>query len=124
MSTATLSDVELQRDVLNELRFEPSVDAAGIAVSVRGRVVTLRGYVSSYAEKYAAERAAKRVHGVKAVANELDAKLPGSNRRTDEDIAAAAVNALKSNLSVPADGIRARHRRIEAELETRWTTQY
>jgi osmotically-inducible protein OsmY len=106
MSTATLTDSELQRDVLEELKWEPSVDAAHIGVSVKNGVVTLSGHVPSYAEKYAAERAAKRVHGVKAVANELDVKLPGSSRRTDEDIAMAAVNALKSNSSVPADKIK------------------
>ena len=106
MTTATMTDSELQLDVLNELKWEPSVDAAHIGVSVKDGVVTLSGHVSSYAEKYAAERAAKRVHGVKAVANELDVKLPGSSQRTDEDIAAAAVNALKSHISVPADKIK------------------
>ncbi len=106
MSTATLTDAQLQRDVLDELRWEPSVDAAHIGVSVKEGIVTLTGHVSSYAEKYAAERAAKRVYGVKAVANELDVKLPGSGRRTDEDIAAAAVSALRSNLAVPADKIK------------------
>src|ERR1700759_51624 len=106
MSTATVSDTELQSDVLDELKWEPSVDAAHIGVSVKNGVVTLSGHVSSYAEKYAAERAAKRVYGVKAVANELDVKLPGSSRRTDEDIAAAAVGALRSNLAVPADKIK------------------
>jgi osmotically-inducible protein OsmY len=106
MSTATLTDTQLQRDVLDELKWEPSVDAADIGVSVKEGIVTLTGHVSSYAEKYAAERAAKRVYGVKAVANELDVKLPGSSRRTDEDIAAAAVGALRSNLAVPADKIK------------------
>ena len=106
MSTATLTDTQLQRDVLDELKWEPSVNAAHIGVSVKDGIVTLTGHVPSYAEKYAAERAAKRVYGVKAVANELDVKLPGSSQRTDEDIAAAAVNALKSNLAVPADKIK------------------
>src|SRR6267378_2100898 len=98
--TATLSDVELQRDVLDELKWEPSVNAAHIGVSVKNGVITLSGHVPSYAEKYAAERAAKRVHGVRAVANEIDVKLPGSSQRTDEDIAIAAVNALKANVLV------------------------
>ena len=80
MSTTTVTDSELQRDVLEELKWEPSVDAAHIGVSVKEGVVTLSGHVSSYAEKYAAERAAKRVYGVKAVANELEVKLPGSSR--------------------------------------------
>ncbi len=106
MTIATLSDTELQRAALEELRWDPSVNAAHIGVSVKDGVVTLSGHVPSFAEKNAAERAAKRVYGVRAVANELDVKLPDSNRRTDEDIAAAAVNALRANLFVPADKIR------------------
>lgn len=106
MSVATMTDSELQRDVLEELRWEPSVEATHIGVSVKDGIVTLTGHVSSYSEKYAAERAAKRVYGVKAVANELDVKLAVSGRRTDEDIASAAVNALRSNVAVPADKIK------------------
>src|SRR5437762_10013246 len=106
MSTATMTDIDLQRDVLDELKWEPSVNAAHIGVSVKNGVVTLTGHVSSFAEKYAAEKAAKRVYGVAAVANELDVKLPGSSQRTDEDIAAACVNALKANISVPRDKIK------------------
>jgi osmotically-inducible protein OsmY len=125
MSTATMSDSELQREVLNELRWEPSVDAAHIGVSVKDGVVTLSGYVSSYAEKYAAERAAKRVHGVKALANELEVRLPGSGQRTDVDIAAAAVRALESNLSVPADKIKVTVSKgwVKLEGEVEWQYQ-
>jgi osmotically-inducible protein OsmY len=101
------TDMDLQHDVLDELKWEPSVNAAHIGVSVKDGVVTLTGHVPSYAEKYAAERAAKRVYGVKAVADELDVKLPGSSKRTDEDIATACVNALKSSYSVPQDKIKA-----------------
>ena len=106
MATATMSDVDLQRDILDELEWEPSVNAAHIGVTVKEGVVTLTGHVPSYAEKYAAERAAKRVHGVMAVANELDVKLPGSSQRTDQDIATACVNALKANISVPSDKVK------------------
>jgi len=125
MSIATMSDSELQRDVLSELRWEPSVDAAHIGVSVKNGIVTLSGHVPSFAEKYAAERAAKRVHGVKAVANELDVKLPGSSQRTDEDIAAAAVSALKSNLAVPADKIKVTVSKgwLKLEGEVEWQYQ-
>ncbi|WP_437306456.1 BON domain-containing protein [Sorangium sp. So ce388] len=98
------TDIELQRDVVSELSWEPSVNAAHIAVSVKAGVVTLRGHASTYAEKQAAEEAAKRVYGVSAVVNELDVKLP--DRRTDEDIAAAAVRALEWNILVPADKIK------------------
>jgi osmotically-inducible protein OsmY len=92
--------------VENELKWEPSVNEAHIGVAVKDGVVTLTGHVPSYSEKYAAEKAAKRVYGVKAVANELDVKLPGSSKRTDEDIAQACVNALKANYSVPQDKIK------------------
>jgi osmotically-inducible protein OsmY len=100
------TDTELQRDVLDELKWEPSVNAAHVGVSVKDGIVTLTGHVPSFSEKYYAEKAAKRVYGVKAVANELDVKLPGSSKRTDEDIAKACVNALKSNYSVPQDKIK------------------
>lgn len=109
------SDTELQRDVLNELAWEPSVAPAHIGVSVKDGIVTLSGHVSSYWEKYAAERAAKRVYGVRAVANELDVKLPGDSKRTDEDIARAAVNALRSNVSIPAD-------RVKVTVSKGWVT--
>jgi osmotically-inducible protein OsmY len=100
------TDTELQRDVLEQLKWEPSVNAAHIGVAVKDGVVTLTGHVPSYGEKYAAEKAAKRVYGVRAVANELDVKLPGSSQRTDEDIAQACVNALKSSYSVPQDKVK------------------
>src|SRR3954451_10648152 len=116
------ADSELQHDVLEELKWEPSVNPAHIGVSVKDGIVTLTGHVPSYAEKYAAERAAKRVQGVKAVANELDVKLPYSTQRTDEDIAIAAVNALKSNVVVPADKIKVTVNKgwITLEGEVEW----
>jgi len=95
------SDSELQRDLLDELRWEPGVDAANIGVTVKSGIVTLEGEVDSFAEKWAAERAVKRVPGVKALAVEVEVKLPGSSERTDADIARAAENALVWNASVP-----------------------
>jgi osmotically-inducible protein OsmY len=100
-TTTNVSDAELQRDVLDELRWEPSLNEAHIGVSVRNGIVTLSGHVDSYVEKWSAETTAKRVHGVRAIANELEVRLPGTSKRTDEDIAAAAMNALKLNPSVP-----------------------
>jgi osmotically-inducible protein OsmY len=119
------TDSELQRDVLDELKWEPSVDAAHIGVSAKDGVVTLSGHVSSYAEKFAAERAAKRVQGVLAVANELEVKLSTGSRRTDEDIAAAAVGALKANVSVPADKIKVTVSKgwVKLEGEVEWQYQ-
>ncbi len=106
MTTATISDLDLQHSVLDELKYEPSVNAAHIGVSVKNGVVTLSGHVPTYAEKFGAEEAAKRVYGVRAVANELDVKLAAGNKRTDEDIAEKAVATLKTNTLVPADKIK------------------
>ena len=100
------TDLELQRDVLDELKWEPSVNAAHIGISAKDGVVALTGHVPSYAEKYAAEKAAKRVYGVKAVADELEVQLPGSSKRTDEDVAAICVTALKNNYAVPDDKLK------------------
>ncbi len=113
-TTTKVSDAELQRDVLDELRWEPSLNEAHIGVSVRNGVVTLSGYVDSYAEKWSAEAAAKRLHDVGAIANELDVRLPGTSKRTDEDIAAAAMNALNSNPSVPDN--------VKVTLSQGWVT--
>ncbi len=111
--------------VLDELAWEPSVDAAHIGVSVKDGIVALTGHVPTYAEKFAAELAARRVHGVKAIVNELEVKLPGSSVRTDEDIAADAVKALQSNVFVPADAIRitVRDGWIILEGEVEWQYQ-
>jgi osmotically-inducible protein OsmY len=125
MSITTMSDTELQRSVLEELKWEPSVNAAHIGVSVEDGVVVLSGHVPSYAEKYSAERAANRIYGVKAVANQLEVKLPGSSQRTDEDIALAAVDALKSNFAVPADRIKVTVSKgwVKLEGEVEWNFQ-
>jgi osmotically-inducible protein OsmY len=109
------TDKELQRDVLDELKWEPSVNSAHIGVAVNEGVVTLSGHVPSYAEKSAAERAAKRVYGVKAVAEELDVQLPGSIKHTDEDIAQACLTAMKFNYSVPDE-------KIKIVVEKGWVT--
>jgi osmotically-inducible protein OsmY len=119
------TDIELQRDILDELKWEPSINAAHIGVAVKDGVVSLTGYVPSYAEKYEAERAAKRVAGVKAVANEIEIRLPGSSNRSDTDIAEAAVNALRSNVLIPADRIRVTVSKgwIRLEGEVDWQYQ-
>ncbi|MCW2688314.1 MAG: hypothetical protein JWR37_3204 [Mycobacterium sp.] len=120
-----MTDSELQQDVLRELQWEPSVDAAHIGVAVKNGVVTLAGHIASYAEKFVAEQAAKRVHGVRAVANELQVKLPGSEQRSDEDIAAAAVASLRSNTLVPADKVKVivSHGWVTLEGEVEWQFQ-
>ena len=110
-----MTDLELRKNVESELTWEPSVDAAEIGVGVSNSVVTLSGNVDSYWEKWAAERAAARLAGVKAVANELKVQLPDSSERTDEDIAEAAVNALNWSVSVPED-------RIKVKVTQGWIT--
>jgi osmotically-inducible protein OsmY len=100
------TDHELKQDVERQLSWEPSVNEAHIGVSARNGVITLSGHVPSYAEKHGAEAATKRVYGVRAVANELDVKLPFGISRTDEDIAIACVDALKAHASVPDEQIK------------------
>jgi osmotically-inducible protein OsmY len=95
------NDAQLQADVEQELRWEPSVHAEQIGVSVKSGVVELDGNVDSYYEKWAAERAAMRVSSVKAVASEIKVELPFSATRSDEDIARTAMNHLEWNYSVP-----------------------
>ena len=95
------TDMQLQRDVIEELAWQPNVREAEIGVAVKNGVVTLSGFVDSYAQKYAAARAAERVHGVRAVADDLSVKLPKSFVRSDTDIAHAAVSALKWDVEVP-----------------------
>jgi osmotically-inducible protein OsmY len=100
------SDRELQIDVLDELRWEPGVSATDIGATVKDGVVTLEGTVDSFAEKWAAERAVKRLPGVKALAVELEVKLPGSCERNDADIARTAKNVLEWDILVPHDRIK------------------
>jgi osmotically-inducible protein OsmY len=99
-------DIQLKKHVEDELSWQPSVDEASIGVSVKDAIVTLTGHVRTYAEKMAAERAVMRIHGVKALASELQVSLPGAHERTDEDIARAALNVLAWNAVVPKDAIK------------------
>ena len=100
------SDRELQIDVLDELRWEPAVKATDIGATVKDGVVTLEGTVDSFAEKWAAEKAVKRLPGVKALAVELKVELPDASERTDSDIARAAEHALKWHVLVPYNQIK------------------
>jgi osmotically-inducible protein OsmY len=109
------TDSQIQQDVLAELKWEPSVHAAGIGVEVKDGVVTLAGHVSSYAEKFDAERAAQRVSGVKALAVEMDVKLAGSSKRTDGEIAAAAESALQWTTFLPKN-------KVKVKVEKGWVT--
>lgn len=92
------TDLQIQQDVMAELKWEPKINAAHVGVEVKNGVVTLSGHVDNYAEKWAAEDAAKRVAGVKIIAIEIDVILPSSTRKSDTEIAYAVQNALKWNI--------------------------
>ncbi|TMC90710.1 MAG: BON domain-containing protein [Chloroflexi bacterium] len=105
MAVSTRTDEEIQRDILEELKWDTRVRPNEVGVAVKDGVVTLTGWVDSYLKKMAAEEAAHRVRGVKAVVNDIEVRLPSSAERTDEDLAKAALNALQWQAGVPADKI-------------------
>jgi osmotically-inducible protein OsmY len=105
LATETRTDQQIQTDVLAEFRWDARVMPNEIGVMVKDGVVTLTGSVDSYTKKWAAEEAAHRVRGVKAVANDIEVRLPSSAERSDADIAAAAVRALEWDAFVPIDKI-------------------
>lgn len=118
-------DLALKRDVKSELRWEPSVDDARIEVSANNGVVTLSGHVSAYAQKCGAEQATKRVHGVRAIANELRVELAPEATRSDEDLAAACRAALTGHGLVPEGQLEALvdHGRVTLEGTVEWNYQ-
>ena len=109
------TDSQLKKDVTAELEWDPSIDPTHVGVAVADGVVTLTGHLSTFAEKYAIERAVQRVQGVKAIAVELDVKLEPGHRRSDTDIAVAVESALQWHALVPAE-------RIQAQVEKGWVT--
>lgn len=108
-------DKTLQTNVLAELGWEPSVTAAHIGVTARDGIVTLTGHVANYMEKHAAERAAGRVKGVRAVAEEIEVRLPFEARKSDDEIAAALAQRLDWNVSVPGETVK-------VKVEKGWVT--
>ncbi|MDE2228096.1 MAG: BON domain-containing protein [Alphaproteobacteria bacterium] len=98
-------DLQLQQRVIDELTFDPSVNAAHIGVAARNGIVTLSGHVGSVAEKFAAERAARRIKGVKAIAQEIEVHLPPDKKTDDDEIAARAVKMLAWDVLIPAGAI-------------------
>ncbi len=95
------SDEEMKIDVLAELEFDPRVKVSDIGVLVKDGTVTLNGYATSYGERFAAVRSAKRVAGVKAIADDIEVKLPDSSLRSDGEIAAAAAHQIEWNTTIP-----------------------
>ena len=100
------NDMKIQHDVLNELDFEPMIDAAHIAVTVKHGVVTLRGTVRDLSQKWVAERAARRIAGVKLIADELEVALLPRDERTDPEIEAAVMHLFSWHVALPAEAIR------------------
>jgi osmotically-inducible protein OsmY len=103
VATEPRTDEQIRDDVLAELEWEPRVQPNEVGVTVRNGVVTLTGFVDSYAKKYAAQQAAHRVRGIKAVADDIEVRLPTAAERSDPDLAAAVVHALELDASVPID---------------------
>ena len=100
------TDSDVRHDVEEELDWDPRFDARDVGVAVKVGVVTLSGHVSSYAERWAAQDATQSVAGVKAVANEIQVKLPSDSERSDTEVAEAALTALQLNQTVPVADIR------------------
>jgi osmotically-inducible protein OsmY len=117
MTTATVhrTDEQIQRDVLEELKWDARVQPNEIGVSVKDGVVTLSGWVDNYTKRWAAERAAHRVRGVVAVASDIEVRLPSAAERTDSDLAAMATRALEWDAFVPIE-------RLEITVARGWVT--
>ena len=109
------TDEQIQRDVLDELKWDARVQPNEVGVVVKDSIVTLTGWVDSYTKRWAAEEAALRVKGVKAVANEIEVRLPASSERTDADLAAAAIRALEWDAFIPDN-------RVKVTVSKGWVT--
>lgn len=109
------NDFQLKADVADELAWDPAINSAAIGVAVKDGVVTLSGQLTTFAEKHAVERAVRRVSGVRAIALDLDVKLAPEHKRTDAEIAEAAITAMRWHSLVPED-------RVKVQVEDGWVT--
>ena len=120
------TDMQLKTDVSDELAWNPAIDAAAIGVAVHDGVVTLTGQLNTFAEKHAAERAVRRVAGVRAIAIDLDVKLAPGHKRSDAEIAEVAIAAMRWHSMVPDDCVKVKVENgwvtLSGELE--WGYQY
>jgi osmotically-inducible protein OsmY len=123
--TIEKTDTELQKDVMSELKYDPSVKVSDIGVLAKNGTVTLNGYATSYNEKWEAVHATKRVAGVKAIADDIEIQLPASYHRTDTDIAAAAINQIEWSTTIPNGTVQATVRDgwITLEGQVEWWYQ-
>jgi osmotically-inducible protein OsmY len=119
------SDLDIKRDVEQELKSDPDIDATDIAVAVKSGVVTLSGFVRSYGQRWEAEAASKRVAGVLGVANDIEVRLPVFNQRPDPEIARDAVSSIQAQLPYSAEHIRVvvRDGWITLEGQVEWNYQ-
>ena len=101
-----MNSLQLRRDILDELEYEPSVDAAHIGVAVDKGVVTLTGHVAKYAEKQAALAAVRRIQGVRAIADEIKVRYPSDKKTSDDEIAKRAIDILGWDTMVPSGSIQ------------------
>lgn len=108
------SDAQIQKDVINELKFDPSITSSEVSVSTSNGIVTLRGSVPHYSEKSSAESAAQRISGVRAVADEIEVNMMGSYERSDEQIADSCVNAIEWSYTSPKN--------IKVSVDKGWIT--
>jgi osmotically-inducible protein OsmY len=124
-ATMERSDAEIERDVKEELQWDPDLDGTDIALSVKDGVVMLTGFTKSYADKYEAETAAKRVSGVRAVVNDIEVRLPSVDERPDPEIAREAVAAIKSQLPISTENIKVivKNGWVTLEGEVEWQYQ-
>lgn len=109
------TDEEIQRHVMEELSWQPSIRSTEIGVAVKNGVVTLSGLVDTYLEKKTAEKVALKVDGVKGVAENIEINIGFNHKKTDSELAQAALNALKWNVLVPDD-------KIKVKVENGWVT--
>jgi osmotically-inducible protein OsmY len=114
-ATATRTDTQIQADVLAELKWEPRLNPSEVGVIVKDGVVSLTGWVDSYTKRWAAEDAAHRVRGVKAVANDIEVRLTSTDERTDQDIAKAVARALEWDAFVPLE-------KLDVTVSKGWVT--
>lgn len=110
-----MSDLELRRMILDELEFQPNIDAAAIGVAIENGVVSLTGHVRTYAQKFAAERAVKSVKGVKAVAEEIKVVSNEDLDISDEAIAARCLDVIRWNSAIPDE-------RLQIKVQDGWVT--
>jgi osmotically-inducible protein OsmY len=110
-----MSDVSLRQNIIDELEFEPSLNAVNIGVTVDDGVVTLTGHVGSYMEKVRAERVVQRIKGVHGVAEELEVRYPSDKKTSDDEIAKRALNIISWDTSIPAN-------KVQVKVEGGWIT--